>query len=137
MSSEYYYIENDMPIIKASIKELSVCTRDCDEHGYLINNGTNRSMACGFGPDGSLQIWVETNGDPHILYDDDHEHNLGVIESMGDTDEDEDDRVSTGFAQWRTAIAEARALYPDAGAEIAESLEWYEYQIGRVEDNLD
>lgn len=59
-------ITNSIKIVERSIRKHST-TADTNREGYLVQNGTNRTLCTAVDTEGDLQVYAETNGDPAPL----------------------------------------------------------------------
>lgn len=124
-----YCIEG-IDIYKASIIDLDVATSDHDAQGYLIQNGTNRSLALGISTNGTPMIYMRTNGDS-VLLGDDLDNARDFCESMGDVEDDDNERIRTGANRVLEAVAEVLKIYPN-NQEMAEEMEWFADKANEV-----
>ena len=71
-------------------------TSDMDQHGYLLNNGGNRSLYRGQDTEGTEHIIMRTNGDDSVV------PVIGAeayAHDMGDAGQPETDRIRQGAAR--------------------------------------
>ena len=121
--SDKYYLTNEIAVYKASISDVPDSgTADKDEDGYLLQDGTQRGLAAGIGIDGTIYLWLTTNGDPAIIPDDVEEARL-VCEGMGDAPDDDDELATTGAHRIIAACEWLATIY--TSEEAAECLDWY------------
>ncbi len=114
-------------IIRASEVEFDIRTQDTDEQGYLIQNGTNRSLACGVSEHGDLVLLMRTNGDDEALCD-----NLddvrAIAASMSDAPQND---IKQGFSRLRSAVEQMRSMYANDAAQ--EDIDWIAEMIDNAE----
>ena len=126
MKKNIYYLTNDIGVHRQSIIDLPVSTQDTDGAGYLITNGTNRSMQAGISERGDITIWISTNGDPIALYEvsDDPDGAVAAAITMGDVEDDYQARAQHGVTRILAAISILREMYA-GNDDAAVSIDWY------------
>lgn len=134
------YLTNSTRIIERSIRRHST-TADTNSEGYIINNGTNRTLCTAVDTDGNIQVYAETNGDPLPLTDenaadfcrtigDNSELQSGIDRLAAITDAIRDeDSTAADWIEGCVASAKSALLTPDEqNDEIRAAIE---SQIGR------
>lgn len=149
------WINSHTEVYDASVVDLDVSTRDVNSEGVLVGHN-DRRMHCGVVTDGSLAIWVATNGDPITLSDSAVFDNIGAVIDMADDSpasapDDIDaiyaalangdvpdsqwlrDALATGIARWREGIEAAGRIFRSEAA--TDALNWHTAQIDDVADH--
>lgn len=131
---ETYAISNQEMIYPESIIHLDVCTRDANDEGYLLTDGTNRGLACGIMQTGELRLWITTNGGDLPLYEvnDNPEDALAWAETLGDVEDDPQERRDAGVSRLRDAITQLRKIY-EHNDDASETLDWMDEQADAIE----
>mgnify|MGYP001156610966 CR=1 FL=1 len=94
-------------------------TTDCDDQGYYVScPSVNRKLIAGIDPNGTWYLWLEGNGDPALLTDDNH---LEVLHDLADAP---DHNIAEGYQRLADGID---ILVATAGAEIVEY--WLDWRI--------
>jgi hypothetical protein len=129
-NSKLHYVQPSprIGIIRASEVEFDISTADTDEQGYLVQNGTNRSLACGITERGDLTLIMRTNGDDEALCDD-VDNTRAMALTMSDSPQCD---IKQGFARLRSGIEAMRAIYTTDAAQ--EQIDELEQLIQQAED---
>ena len=104
------YLTNSTKIIERSIRKHST-TADTNREGYLINNGTNRTLCTAVDTEGNLQVYAATNGDPLPLNED---NAADFCRSIGDNGDMESGK------------ARLAAIVDDIRDEDSDAADWIE-----------
>ena len=119
-------------VIAASITDADISTADCDEQGYLVQNGTNRSLYWALEANHGVWLLVmRTNGYDEALPDDMAEA-ATWLEGMGDLPGKRVDRLRVGVARVFAACDFADNLWPD----MADQIDWARDKAQTVLDEI-
>ena len=93
-------------------------TFDCNDQGYYARPSVNRTLKAGQDPNGTWYLWLEGNGGPALLTDENH---LEVLHDLGDAPEYD---VQIGYGRLARAIEDLAAM---AGSDKIEY--WLDWKI--------
>ena len=123
MKPELHYLDSHHAVLRSSIINLPIYTADTDDTGQLCTNGTNRGLSCGISPVGQHHIYLTTNGDDCLLYDDEDDARNFFLD-LGDNNQPDEQAIEQGIARMRQAVDLVCEIY--TGNEIVrDQLSWY------------
>lgn len=127
-----YYIDDDTAIIPESKMILCTTLDRASTGGEILRLGTDRSLYAGLSTSHDLTLWIETNGGPAPIYDD--EEIIDKMILLADTHTAFGERPEQGLARFADALYRLRDLA--ANPKSLDQIHAYMDLVSRARDLL-